>query len=90
MRLSPKGLALATGLVWASGVFCVGLFNLIAPSYGASFLQAVSSIYPGYHNTRHFLDVLVGTGYALVDGGIGGLILAWLYNIFAGQAKQAS
>lgn len=90
MRLSPKALALATGLIWAGGVLCVGLVNLIAPSYGAGFLQAVSSIYPGYHNSRDFLDVLVGTGYALVDGGIGGLILAWLYNIFAGQAKQAS
>jgi len=84
MRLSVKALALATGIIWAGGILCVGLVNLATPSYGASFLQAVSSIYPGYHNTRHFLDVLVGTGYGLVDGGIGGLIFAWLYNRFAG------
>lgn len=90
MKLSVKGLALAGGVLWAACIFCVGIVNLLAPSYGASFLQVISSIYPGYHNTRHFVDVLVGTGYALVDGGIGGLVLAWLYNIFAGEAKQAS
>lgn len=90
MRLSLKGVAFATGLIWAGAIFFVGIFNLITPSYGASFLQAISSIYPGYHNSRTFVDVLVGTGYAVVDGGIGGLILAWLYNIFAGEAKQVS
>lgn len=90
MRLSVKGLALAIGLLWAGCVFCVGIVNLIAPTYGVGFLQVISSIYPGYHNSGHFVDVLVGTGYAVVDGGIGGLITAWLYNIFAGQAKPAS
>lgn len=90
MRLSVKGLGLAIGLLWAGCIFCVGIVNLIAPSYGAAFLQAISSIYPGYHNSRHFLDVLVGTGYAFVDGGIGGWIIAWLYNVFAGGTRQAS
>ena len=90
MQLSAKALALAMGIIWAGGILCVGLVNLAAPSYGASFLQAVSSIYPGYHNTHHFVDVLVGTGYGLVDGGIGGLIFAWIYNCFASRAPQAS
>lgn len=90
MRLSAKAVAFATGIIWAAGILCVGLVNLAAPSYGAAFLQAVSSIYPGYHNSHHFLDVLVGTGYGLVDGGIGGLIFAWVYNCFAGKAPQSS
>ena len=25
-------------------------------------------------------DASVGTGYAIVDGGVGGFVLAWLYN----------
>jgi len=90
MRLSVKGLGLATGIIWAGCVLLVGIVNLAVPSYGAVFLQMASSIYPGFHNTHHFLDVLVGTGYALVDGGIGGAILAWLYNCFAGGVRQAS
>ena len=90
MQLSAKALAIAVAILWAGGILCVGLVNLAAPSYGASFLQAISSIYPGFHNTRHFLDVLVGTGYGLVDGGIGGLIFAWIYNCFASRAPQSS
>ena len=90
MRLSVKGLALAMGIICAGCIFLVGIVNLAAPSYGGAFLQMASSIYPGFHNSRHFLDVLVGTGYALVDGGIGGAVIAWLYNCFAGGARQAS
>lgn len=90
MRLSVKGLALGIGIIWAGCIFLVGIVNLAAPSYGASFLQMTSSIYPGFHNSRHFVDVLVGTGYGFVDGGIGGAIVAWLYNCFAAGARQAS
>jgi hypothetical protein len=90
MRLSVKGLALSIGALWAVGIFLVGIVNLAAPSYGAAFLQMVSSIYPGFHNSRHFLDVLVGTGYGLIDGGIGGAVFAWLYNGIVGGSKQAA
>jgi len=89
MRISVRGLAMALGVLWAACVLLVGVVNLAISSYGAAFLQVVSSIYPGYHNSRNFLDVLVGTGYALVDGAIGGMVLAWLYNAFAGRSKQA-
>lgn len=90
MRLSVKATALAIGILWAGCILLVGLVNLAAPSYGQAFLQLASSIYPGFQNSHHFLDVLVGTGYGLVDGGIGGVILGLLYNCFAGGAKQAS
>ena len=90
MRLSVKGLALAAGVLWAACILLVGIVNLASPSYGVAFLQCASSIYPGFHNTRHLLDVLIGTIYGLVDGGIGGAVLALLYNCFAGGAKEAS
>ena len=89
MRLSVKGLALAIGVLWAGCILLVGIVNLISPAYGVAFLAWASSIYPGFHNSHHFLDVVVGTLYGLVDGGIGGAIVAWLYNCFAGGAKQA-
>lgn len=90
MQLSVKGLALAIGILWAGCIFLVGVVNLAASSYGAAFLQMASSIYPGFHNSRTFLDVLVGTGYGFVDGGIGGAIIAWLYNCFAGGGRHAA
>jgi len=85
MRLSVKALAISAGLLWGGGILFVGLINLAASSYGTSFLQMASSIYPGFHNSRTFLDVLVGTGYGLVDGAIAGLIFGWLYNVISGR-----
>ncbi|TAM78715.1 MAG: hypothetical protein EPN47_20215 [Acidobacteria bacterium] len=90
MQLSVKGVGLTIGILWALCILLVGLINLAAPSYGTAFLGLASSIYPGFHNTRHFLDVLVGAIYGLVDGGIGGAVMALLYNSFVGETKKAS
>lgn len=89
MKLSIKAMALAIGLLWGGAILVTGLANLVAPPYGAAVLAWASSIYPGFHNSRTFVDVLVGTGYALVDGGTGGAIFAWLYNCFSGSARAA-
>lgn len=87
MRLSPKSLAFACGLIWGGAILLVGLINLTSPSYGMEFLKLMSSVYPGFHASRTFMDVLAGTGYGLVDGGIAGLVLGWLYNLFLPSAK---
>jgi len=89
MKLSVKSLAIVSALLWGGGVLFVGLVNLAAPSYGTAFLQCVSSIYPGFHNSRNFLDVLVGTGYALFDGAVGGALFGWLYNSFSRGSRDA-
>ena len=83
MRLSAKALALAMGILWGGCLLFVGLINLASPSYGVNFLAGTSSVYPGFHAARTFGDVLVGTGYGVVDGGIGGFLFGWLYNVFA-------
>ena len=84
MRLSVKALAIAAALLWGVGaMFLTGLMNLIAPPFGEHFLLTMSSVYPGYHATRTLADVLVGTGYGLVDAAVAGLLFAWLYNAFA-------
>jgi hypothetical protein len=83
MQLSVKALSIVFGLLWGGAMLAVGLANLAVPSYGMAFLQWTSSIYPGFHASHTFSDVLVGTGYALVDGAFGGFFLGWLYNFFA-------
>ncbi len=86
MRLSPKALAITGALLWGVyGMFLTGVTNLIFPTFGEHFLQTMSSVYPGYHATRTLGDVLVGTGYGMVDGGVCGFLLAWLYNWVAGS-----
>ena len=87
MRLSLKALTIASGLLWGGGVLCLGLIHLASPSYGASFLGGISSIYPGFHGARSFGDALVGAAYGLIDGGLGGFFFGWLYNLFAEKAS---
>jgi hypothetical protein len=80
VRLDIKALALAAGILWGVAVLGVALANLIWPSYGGVFLGGLASVYPGYRGERSVTDALVVTGYAFVDGGIAGAVLAWLYN----------
>ena len=87
VRLSVKALAIVCGLVWGAGVLGVGLVHLARPSYGASFLEGISSIYPGFHGARTLGDAVVGGIYGLIDGGVGGFFVGWLYNVFAGRAS---
>ena len=83
MKLSIKGLALASGILWGLAMLGMGLANLIWSGYGQQFLQTVASVYPGYHATRSIAEVIVGTLYGAVDGLIAGAVFAWLYNQFA-------
>jgi hypothetical protein len=90
MKLSIRALVLTGALLWGGCLLVVGLLNLAAPPYGAGFLQAMSSVYPGFHASGTFGDVVVGALYALVDGALGGFFFGWLYNAFAGGARSAS
>ncbi len=85
MKLNLKALAFTAGILWAVAVLITGIANLIWSGYGTTFLQVIASIYPGYEVTRSFGAVVIGTLYALVDGAVGGLIFAWLYNLFVGR-----
>ena len=83
MKLNIKALAIASGVLWGSAMLFTGFANMMWPGYGAAFLEAVSSIYPGYE-PGGWGQVINGTLYAVVDGAIGGGIFAWIYNLFAG------
>ncbi len=85
MQLSIRGLAIAASLLWGGAILCVGLTNLASPSYGMNFLQTVSSVYPWFHASRTFGDVVIGTIDGLVDGAVAGFLFAWLYNFFASR-----
>ena len=83
MKLSVKGLAMASGILWGFAMLGTGLSNLVWGGYGQQFLQTMSSVYPGYHATRSIAEVIVGALYGAVDGFIAGAVFAWLYNQFA-------
>jgi hypothetical protein len=83
MKLSLQAVTLTAAIVWGLCLLIVGVANLLWPPYGSTFLDVMSSIYPGYKHQGTGGDVIVGTLYAVVDGGIGGFITAWIYNLFA-------
>ena len=83
MKLSIKAMSSVSALIWGASILLVCLLHLAMPHYGTGFLDGISSIYPGFHGARSFADALLGTGYAIVDGGVGGFLLAGLYNTFA-------
>ena len=89
MRLNPKGLAVALGTTWALCALLVGIAHQIWPGYGGAFLDLMASIYPGYH-PGGMGAVIVATLYAMVDGAVGGLVVAWIYNAAAGPAAPGA
>jgi hypothetical protein len=80
MKLSVRACAGASAALWGGGVLACGLINLASPGYGQSFLKVLQSIYPGFHHSRTASDVLVGAGYAALDGAAAGALFALLYN----------
>lgn len=89
MRLNVRALASATALLWGGAVLLVGVGNLLVPTYGVAFLEWAASFYPGYDGPAGLGAVVVSTLYAAVDGAVVGLLLAWLYNVFAGGEEEA-
>ena len=83
MQLSVKALALTIGILWGGAILFIGIVSLFFSGYADEFLRIVSSFYPGFNHSGSLGDVLVGTAYGLIDGAIGGVLIAWLYNLFA-------
>jgi hypothetical protein len=88
MKLDIIRLGFAVSVVWALIVLCVGIANLLWPTYGIGFLKVIDSIYPGYHfGYWGFGGIVVATLYAAVDGWIIGVVFAWLYNQFTKRKR---
>ena len=82
MKLSVKALAITTAILWGFAVLIMSIANQLNPDYGVAFLDVVSSVYPGYQTGQGINSILIGTVYAVIDGAIGGAIVAWVYNKF--------
>ena len=86
MRINIKAAALTAGLVWGVlAMFAIGVGNLLSPGYGQAFLDVMASVYPGYEATPSLGQVIIGTLYGLLDGAVGGVVFAWLYNTVASR-----
>ena len=83
MKLSVKSLTFTAALIWGVCFLFVSALNFLTPPYGQSFLEVMSSVYPGYKAVGTGGSVVIGTLYALLDGAVGGFLFGVIYNRFA-------
>ncbi len=84
-RLGVLGFGLALGVMWGVGMLLVGLFGWQV-NYGVDFVNAMGSVYIGFGPTLK--GSLLGALWGFVDGFIGGVVLAWLYNMFTCNSRK--
>jgi len=87
MRLNVRALALAGGIVWGLAIFLITYWFLVF-GHGGTTLFKLSNVYLGYSVTWY--GAFVGLVWGFVDGFIGGALLAWLYNKFAGKPPETT
>ena len=86
MKLNVKACGLAFGLVWGGGLFLLTWW-IIAFEGATGEVTMIGRLYRGYTITP--IGSVIGLAWGFVDGLVGGLIFAWLYNLLAGKEKKA-
>ncbi len=82
-KLNPIALGVTLGILWGFAVLFVGVLNRYFSGYGYEFLRLIASFYPGYRAQSGLTNLPIGVVWALVDGFIGGVLVAWLYNLIS-------
>ena len=82
MRLSVRTLSITAGLLWGLGLFCITWWIILfeGATHEPTFIGLV---YRGY--TISPIGSLIGLGWGLVDGFIGGAVFAWVYYTILGK-----
>jgi hypothetical protein len=86
MKLKIKAFALTCSLIWGFGVFALAWW-IMAFDGPTGEVTIIGKIYRGFSITP--LGSLIGLGWALADGFIGGLVFAWLYNFLGGRGSNS-
>ena len=82
MKLNVKAFALTCALIWGLGLFLLTWWIiLLEGATGEATL--IGRMYLGYNISP--LGSVIGLLWAIVDGGVGGAIFAWLYNLLASR-----
>ena len=82
MKLDVKALGLSCAIIWGIGVFALTWW-LIAFDGITGEPTPLAPLYRGH--TVSPIGSLIGLGYAAVDGLVGGVVLAWLYNVLSAR-----
>jgi len=77
-KLHVIGLGFGLGITWAISMFVLGLLVIYLDA-GRPMLDLMASMYYGYDAT--LLGSVVGGFWGFVDGFIGGVLIAFFYNL---------
>lgn len=80
MKLNVTAIGLALGVVYAIGMFVMGLIAMYF-DVGNPLVELVGTLYIGYNDT--IVGSLIGAGWGFLDGFVFGVIFAWFYNLVA-------
>jgi hypothetical protein len=78
-KLSVKALTLALGATWSFFMLCIGWTSTFG--WGTRVVEVMSSVYIGY--APSFVGGILGALWGFLDGAVGGLIVALVYNAMA-------
>ncbi len=88
MRLNVKAFALTCALLWGLGLFFITWWIILFEGQQAETGSLIARVYRGFAFTT--VGSLIGFAWAFVDGLIGGMIFAWLYNLLARKMGSAA
>ena len=80
MKLNVLALGLTFGIIWGIGVFCLAWW-VMAFEGATHDLLVLGHIYRGFDVSPQ--GAFVGLIWGLVDGFVGGSLIAIVYNLFA-------
>lgn len=86
IHLNVINLGLALGITWGVTLFLLGIAAWLV-GWGTPLVNVLGSLYIGY--TPTFWGSVIGAIWSFVDGFIGGVIIAWIYNLFSGNKEIA-
>lgn len=87
MRLNVKAFAIAFGLLWGLGIFVLTWW-IIAFEGATGEVTLIGHVYRGFNISP--LGSVIGLLWGLVDGAVGGLVFAWLYNLLAARFESTT
>ena len=79
-RLDVHAFGLLIGVLWGLCVLGLGL-TAKGSGRGGRLVKLLATVYRGY--APAWPGSLIGGLWGFFDGGIGGILIAWLYNKFA-------
>lgn len=86
MKLSVKGLGLAMGILWALSLFVMTLVATYSGYMADQLNTLIVGVYPWY--SVSLTGAFIGLAEGFVDGFVGGVVIAWLYNVCSKCCKK--